>query len=162
MLPFTMGRAADRLKMVTDEFRSEDELQAIANAESRAAIERLANEQAALRRVATLVAEGVPSAELFSAVTKEVARVFSDVDPSLVASVIRFDPGPESVLVGASRTYEREPLGSRWVPKEKDLYVSTRVLRTRSSARVDQADLEAAPGPDADVLRLRGFLYQVG
>jgi signal transduction histidine kinase len=104
----------------------------------------------------------VPSAELFSAVTKEVARVFSDVDPSLVASVIRFDPGPESVLVGASRTYEREPLGSRWVPKEKDLYVSTRVLRTRTSAGVDQADLEAAPGPDADVLRLRGFLYQVG
>jgi PAS domain S-box-containing protein len=133
---------------------------AIANVESRGAVERLADEQAALRRVATLVAEGVPPTELFSGVTTEVAHVFSDVDPVLVASVIRFDPGPESVLVGASRAYEQEPLGARWAPK--DLYVSTRVLRTGSSARVDEADLDSAGGPDADVLRLRGFLYQVG
>jgi signal transduction histidine kinase len=133
---------------------------AIANAETRRTRAQLAEEQAALRRVATLVAEGVPAAELFSAVTKEVARVFSDVDPSLVASVIRFDPGPESVLVGASRPDEREPIGSRWAPK--DLYVSTRVLRTGGCARVDEADLEAMGGSDADVLRLRGFLHQVG
>jgi signal transduction histidine kinase len=133
---------------------------AIANAESREALSRMATEQAALRRVATLVAESVPAAELFSAVSEEVARVFFDVDPSLVASVIRFDPGPESVLVGASRAYEREPIGSRWKPK--DLYVSTRVLRTGGSARVDEADLDSLGGPDADVLRLRGFLYQVG
>lgn len=35
----------------------------------------LADEQEALRRVATLVAKGVPPAELFSAVTKEVAQL---------------------------------------------------------------------------------------
>jgi PAS domain S-box-containing protein len=122
-------------------------------------VERLADEQAALRRVATLVAEGVPSDQLFAGVTKEVAHVFSDVDPQLVASVIRFDPGPESVLVGASRAYEDEAIGSRWSPKE--LYVSTRVLRTGRPARVDEADLDAIGGPDADALRLRGFLYQV-
>jgi signal transduction histidine kinase/uncharacterized protein YoaH (UPF0181 family) len=133
---------------------------AIANAESRQALGRLAEEQAALRRVATLVARGVPAPELFSAVTKEVAHVFSGVEPSLVATVIRFDPGPESVLVGASRAYELEPIGSRWVPK--DLYVSTRVLRTGGPARVDAADLESFGGADADVLRLRGFLHQVG
>jgi signal transduction histidine kinase len=133
---------------------------AIANAEARAQVERLADEQAALRRVATLVAEGVPSAELFSGVTTEVAHVFTDVDRALVASVIRFDPGPESVLVGASREYEQEPLGARWTPKE--LYVSTRVLRTGRSARVDEADLDSLGGPDAEVLRLRGFLHQVG
>jgi GAF domain-containing protein len=133
---------------------------AIANAESREALAELAEEQAALRRVATLVAEGVPSAELLSGVTIEVARVFSGIDPSLIASVIRFDPGPESVLVGTSRAYEQEPLGARWAPK--DLYVSTRVLRTERSARVDEVDLDAIGGPDADVLRLRGFLYQVG
>ena len=133
---------------------------AIANAESREALGLLVDEQAALRRVATLVAQGVPSPELFSAVTKEVAGVFSGVEPPVLASVIRFDPGPECVLVGASRPYEREPVGSRWAPK--DLYVSTRVLRTGRSARVDEADLEALGGPDADVLRLRGFLYQVG
>ena len=120
----------------------------------------LIEEQAALRRVATLVAQGVPPSELFSAVSKEVARVFAAVEPSLLATVIRFDPGPECVLVGASRPYEREPIGSRWEPKE--LYVSAHVLRTGDSARVDEAELEAIGGPDADVLRLRGFLNQVG
>jgi GAF domain-containing protein len=116
-------------------------------------------EQAALRRVATLVAQGVPPAELFAAVTTEVAHVFSGVEPPLVATVIRFDPGPEGVLVGASRPYEQEPIGSRWTPKE--LYVSTQVLRTGRSARVDEADL-AVGGPEAEVLRLRRFLCQVG
>jgi len=133
---------------------------AISNAEARAAEQRLTEEQAALRRVATLVAQGVPTAELFSAVSREMEREFSGVDPTLLASVIRFDPGPECVLVAASRPYEQEPVGSRWKPRE--LYVSTRVLRTGESARVDEADLEAVGGPDADVLRLRGFLYQVG
>jgi len=133
---------------------------AIANAQARETLQRLADEQAALRRVATLVAQGVPPAELFSAVTKEVAHVFSGVEPPLVATVIRFDPGPEGVLVGASRPYEREPIGSRWAPK--DLYVSTRVLRTGRSARVSEVDLESLGGPDAEVLRLRRFLYQVG
>jgi PAS domain S-box-containing protein len=133
---------------------------AIANADAREALQRLADEQAALQRVATLVAQGVPPAELFSAVTKEVAHVFSGEEPSILASVIRFDQGPECVLVGASRPYELEPIGSRWSPKE--LYVSTRVLRTGRSARVDQVDLDTLGGPDADVLRLRGFLYQVG
>src|SRR6476646_5773693 len=119
-------------------------------------------EQAALRRVATLVAEGGPAAELFAVVTEEVAHVVSASEPPLVATVIRFDPGPECVLVARSRPYEYEPIGSRWVPTPRDLYVSTRVLRTRRSAHVDEADLDATGGPDADVLRLRGFLHQVG
>src|SRR5271155_1707106 len=41
---------------------------AIANADSRTALTRLANEQAALRRVATLVARAMPPHELFAAV----------------------------------------------------------------------------------------------
>src|SRR4051794_11568638 len=36
---------------------------------------RLAEEQAALRHIATLVASGAPSAEVFSAVAREVAEV---------------------------------------------------------------------------------------
>ena len=120
----------------------------------------LIEEQAALRRVATLVARGVPRSEVFSAVTQEVARLFAGAGPPLVASVIRFDPGPECILVGASRPYEFEPIGSRWEPKE--LYVSSRVLRERRTARIDESDLDAVGGPDAEVLRLRRFLYQVG
>jgi signal transduction histidine kinase len=48
---------------------------AIANAESRAGLARLAEEQAALRRVATLVARGVPPEEVLAAVTEEVGRL---------------------------------------------------------------------------------------
>ena len=60
---------------------------AIANAESRNEMLRLlADEQAALRRVATLVARGAPPAEVFAAVTKEVAQVFSGADAAVVAS----------------------------------------------------------------------------
>jgi GAF domain-containing protein len=46
---------------------------AIANAESREALARLAEEQAALRRVATLVARDAPSTEVFEAVAPRLA-----------------------------------------------------------------------------------------
>jgi len=133
---------------------------AVSNAESRVALGRLADEQAALRRVATLVAEGIPADQLFSAVTNEVAHIFSAGESSVVATVIRFDAGPESVLVATSREYPTEAVGDRWIPKE--LYVSTRVLRTGTSARVDEHDLDFVGGADAERLRRRGFLHQVG
>src|SRR4029077_12535981 len=50
---------------------------AIANAESRGALAELADEQAALRRGATLVARGAPSAEVFDAVATEVGNLFN-------------------------------------------------------------------------------------
>jgi signal transduction histidine kinase len=48
---------------------------AVANARSREEIDRLADEQAALRRVATLVARRASPDELFAAVAEEVGRV---------------------------------------------------------------------------------------
>src|SRR3954451_21555311 len=45
------------------------------DAQDRVELRQLADEQAALRRVATLVASGAPSAEVFSAVAQEVAQV---------------------------------------------------------------------------------------
>jgi GAF domain-containing protein len=48
---------------------------AIANADSRAALARLAEEQAALRRVATLVARGTAPEEVFAAVAEEVGQL---------------------------------------------------------------------------------------
>ena len=58
---------------------------AIANAEARARAERLAEEQAALRRVATLVAQEAPPGEVFAKVAEEVARMLGDVDVGAVA-----------------------------------------------------------------------------
>ena len=70
---------------------------AIANSEARAELRRLAEEQAALRRVATLVAHGVPPAELFAAVTEEVARR----PRADVAGMTRFEPDGAQTLVAA-------------------------------------------------------------
>ncbi len=48
---------------------------AIANAQARQELQALADEQAALRRVATLVARGEPPAAVFTAVAEEVGRL---------------------------------------------------------------------------------------
>ena len=102
---------------------------AIANAESRSARERLADEQAALQRVATLVAQDAAPAAIFAAVSQEVDQLFRLApDTSDVAGVVRFDPGADLVVVGASKTLDAVPLGSHWEPH--DLFAPTRVLRT--------------------------------
>src|SRR5205807_2353313 len=62
---------------------------AIANAESRAGLARLAAEQAALRRVATLVARGVPPEEVFASVTEEVGRLIG----AHLAGMARYERG---------------------------------------------------------------------
>jgi GAF domain-containing protein len=133
---------------------------AIANAESREALARLAAEQAALRRVAVLVAQGVPPADLFAAVIDELESLFHlDRDGTDIAGVVRFDSGPEFVAVGVSSGMDEVAGGTRWAPK--DLYATTRVFRTGRSARVDANELAEAGGPDAEFLRRKGFLLQV-
>src|SRR5262249_26195903 len=120
---------------------------AIANAEARDRVSALVDEQAALRRVATLVAQDAAQAEIFAAVSVEVDRLFLDEDASGVAGVVRFDPGPEHLVVGVSRTVEVVSLGSRWKPD--DLIAPTLVLRTGRWARVDEGGL-AVGGPPAE------------
>src|SRR5271165_4283864 len=61
---------------------------AIANVESRAGLARLVEEQAALRRVATLVARGAQQEELFAAVAREAGELLA-VD---FAAVGRYEP----------------------------------------------------------------------
>jgi hypothetical protein len=57
----------------------------------------LAEEQAALSRVATLVARGVPAGELFGAVTEEVARLLSAENVHL----IRYEPDYAAPVLAA-------------------------------------------------------------
>ncbi len=112
---------------------------AIANAESRAELassearaRALANEHAALRRVATLVAAGTEPDELFSAVSEEVARLFA-VDG---AGIGRFEPdGSEVTVVGASESLGHIPVGTRQNLDES--FISRQVYRTGHTARVD-------------------------
>jgi GAF domain-containing protein len=102
---------------------------AISNGESRAGLARLAEEQAALRRVATLVAHGAALEAVFAAVANEVGRLLS-VD---VANVIRYESDDTVTLVASAG--ERIPVGSRWPLGETTL--APIVLETGRPARVD-------------------------
>jgi signal transduction histidine kinase len=115
---------------------------AIANAESREALARLADEQATLRRMATLVAQGVPPSEIFSAACEEVSRLVAS-ETALVARFEREPPGV--VIVGAGPDVPGIRVGSRW--DLDDAMASTEVYRTVRSARADRTDAASAPGP---------------
>jgi signal transduction histidine kinase len=127
---------------------------AIANAESHASLTRLAEEQAALRRVATLVAQGVPPVEIFSAVSDEVARLFR-----AQAGVLRFEHGgPAVVFVGVAKTLDI-PVGTRW--EFEPGMALAEVYRTGCSARVDAMDWPSVSGPIAGAARRLGIVSTV-
>ena len=128
---------------------------AIANAESRAALMRLVEEQAALRRVATLVAQDVPPDEIFSAVSEEVARLSRTAN----AAVLRFEhDGPAVVFVGVSKSLEL-PVGTRW--EFQPGMASAEVYRTGCSARADAMDWPSASGSVAGAARRLGIVSTV-
>ena len=108
-------------------------------------------EQAALRRVATLVAEGVPAADIFSAVTEEVGRLFGADQ----AAVGRFEPDGSAIVVGVGHDPEEVPVGMRW--ELDDSLASTAVLRTGRAARRDADDWDIASAPVADRVRRTGI-----
>ncbi len=109
---------------------------AIANAESREALARLAEQQAALRRIATLVARSTPPSEVFAAVADEMARCLGTTD----AEVLRSDPDGSAVVVAAHVAPGGRALtvGER-LPLDGDS-VTARVLRTGRPARLDNYD----------------------
>jgi signal transduction histidine kinase len=113
---------------------------AIENAESRTSLERVGAEQAALRRVATLLARGAEPTEVFSAVSREVDRLF----PSGRSAVSRFD-GDALVIVGFGQAVEGIAVGSRW--ELDDVMATTAVHRTGRPARVDGIDWSAVDTP---------------
>jgi signal transduction histidine kinase len=121
----------------------------IANTEARAEIERLADQEAALRRIATLIARGAAPAEIFTAVAKEVATIFD-----AIAAVQQYDhDGPAVVFVGVSDE-AGIPIGSRWEFEEG--MASAEVYRTERPVRVDSTDWSSSPGPAGEAgARLR-------
>jgi signal transduction histidine kinase len=129
---------------------------AIANAESRAALSWLVDEQAALRRVATLVAQGVQPDAIFSAVGDEIGRLFR----SSITTVGRFESDtPELVVVGVGGGGEGVPVGSRW--ELEDSLASGQVFWTGRSCRVDELDYSKARGPIAAIGSRLGIVSTV-
>jgi GAF domain-containing protein len=123
---------------------------AIANAESRAGLARLAEEQAALRRVATLVAHEAAQAEVFTAIAEEIGQLLG----SEGIRMVRYDDDRTAVVLASSGIFKDavaigsgQPLGGE--------NVASRVFRTGEPARID--DYATATGPIAESVRSIGI-----
>jgi signal transduction histidine kinase len=136
--PDTEARLASFIELVAT---------AIANAQSRAALARLAQEQAALRRVATLVARGVPAGEVFAAVTAEAGQLLG----AHLAGMGRYESDPAVTVVAAwAAEGEEHPLvPGPWPLEGGDL--ASAVFQTGRPVRID--DYRDAPGPIAAFVR---------
>jgi signal transduction histidine kinase len=119
---------------------------AIANAESRASLARLAEEQAALRRVATLVARGAAPEEVFTAVAEEVGQLFL----ADLVNMSRYESDGTITIVAS--TGNRFPVGGRWPLGGKT--ITTIVFETGRPARFD-SDVTGTLADDAREARLR-------
>jgi signal transduction histidine kinase len=127
---------------------------AIANAEARAALQRLADEQAALRRVATLVAEAASPTAVFNAVILEVAQMLR----ARQVGMMRYDSGHATIVAQHGQDPEVSHVGMR-LPLEGES-VTTRVWRTGRSARMDLAT--EGRGAIAEVALRNGIGISVG
>jgi PAS domain S-box-containing protein len=115
------------------------------------ALHRLANEQAALRRVATAVAAEVDQQRLFSILTEEVGRLFD----AQRAAIMRYDGDGTATAVG---TWSGDP--SHYLTPGTNFILdgetgTGQVARTGRPARVD--DFEAVEGETAEWVRSFGI-----
>ena len=125
---------------------------AIATAQARMELRGFAEEQAALRRVATLVSRAVPPEEALAAVTAEAGRLLH----AHHASMLRYDPdGTMMVAAAWGNTF---PVGTRLSLGGRN--VTTRVFETGRAARIE--DHAGASGPAAEGARELGLRGSVG
>jgi predicted ATPase/signal transduction histidine kinase len=128
----------------------------ISNTHARTVLRTFAAEQAALRRVATLVAGSAPPEQVFAVVTEEAGRLFA----ADLAFLNRYAPDNTAAYVGtwsaagapAVAVGTRLPLGGQ--------NVTSLVFRTGRSARIDR--WANATGPFADIAREAGAQASVG
>ncbi len=110
--------------------------------------------EAALRRIATLVARAVPADELFAAVPEEVGRLLH-ADQTTMS---RYESdGTVTIVAGWSRTGDAVPVGAR--PKLGGKNLTTLIAQTRRPQRMDNADRSGAL---AEVIRDGGLRSRVG
>ena len=121
---------------------------AVADAASQAALRRLTGAQAALRHVATLVAEGSSPSDLFAAVARAVVQAI-EAD---AISVERID-SDRSTTVIASLDAPKFPIGSRWPVDEPGLHST--IVASGRPVRVD--DLSSLGGAAGAALRASGI-----
>jgi GAF domain-containing protein len=130
---------------------------AIADAQARVELRGYVAEQAALRRVATLVARAPPPEEVFIAVTEEAGRLLA----ADLTAMTRYDPGNVATVVGAWNSTGATvpaPVGTQVSLGGRS--VGTLVLQTGRPARID--DYARASGPTADLDRELGIRSVAG
>jgi signal transduction histidine kinase len=128
---------------------------AIANTQAHEQLEQLADEQAALRRVATLVAEGATPQRVFDAVRGEVARMFN----TPVSMLMRYDDANGTATLVTTAEGFLGPVGRSW-PVEGDSSATAQVCRTGLPARADYT--RPTQGPIAAAARAAGGRSAVG
>jgi signal transduction histidine kinase len=126
---------------------------AIANSQAHEQLAQLADEQAALRRVATLVAEGATPHRVFDGVRHEVARMFN----TPVSMLMRYANGTATLVTTADGFLG--PAGRSW-PVEGDSSATAQVCRTGLPARADYT--RPTQGPIAAAARAAGGRSAVG
>ncbi len=118
---------------------------AIANAESRTEIARLLAEQGALRRVATLVARGVPPERIFATVTDEISELLG----ADLAAMLRREPDGRATVMARTGDPDEMPVGTRW---DLDPHLaSAEVFQAGRAARRD--DFREVEGPFGPIVR---------
>jgi signal transduction histidine kinase len=128
---------------------------AIANAQAQAEVRRLADEQAALRRVATLVARQSPADEVFAAVAEEVGRLLG-ADHS---KMYRYEPEGRATVVAQWGEVDPAVTVGTSLPVEGDK-VAAQVLQAERPSRTD--DYMKAAGPIGANSRSVGLCAAVG
>jgi signal transduction histidine kinase len=126
---------------------------AIANSQAQDELARLAEEHAALHRVATIVAEGASPHDVFAAVAGEVARTLGVP----IAVMLRYDADRMATVLATAGT-EFGPIGARW-PIEGTSLTAT-VFETARAARID--DYSKASGAVVETARAVGVRWGVG
>jgi signal transduction histidine kinase len=133
---------------------------AIANADSRAELaasearaRELAHEQAALRRVATLVAQGASPDAVFTAVAEEVAGIIN----TPIVAVFRYESDGTCTTLGVAGE-SSFVVGSRWPVEEEG--ISGMILASGRPARKD--DYSTIGGQVGEAVREAQIVATVG
>jgi PAS domain S-box-containing protein len=128
---------------------------AISHMQARDEFRRLADQQAALRAVATLVASGAEAAEVFDAVAEHTGQMLGATSVNLAQFTT---DGFNLTVAGWSIRDTHVPTGTR-LPLEGDT-INAAIQRSAAPARFDS--YEGAEGKLAGLIRQRGIRSEVG
>jgi signal transduction histidine kinase len=139
---FTTGRL-DAVKLIAGQLAV-----SLDNAQLYAAFRRIADEQAALRRVATLVARGVGPDLVFAAVAEEIGAPFG-ADGT---AIVRFESDGEATVMGGYG-FMRSRAGSRGKPEPYSAIASVQATGRAARRDVDDPTSASLPEPAPEGVR---------